>query len=366
VLDNRLEILVITANAPPLRRTVPNVDRRKLNQAIAALGSALTTPTTDPKPSAQALYRMVIAPIEDDLKQANINTLVYSPDLRLRSIPLGALHDGEKWLVERFQITYITASSTSDLTTVRDEQPKILAGTISEDRQKIYTVTFPSHQYPFQGLPAGKPEIKGIQSVIPTTTVLFEQDFTNDQIRDRVSQYNILHFATHGFFELDQPDQSFILLGAPDSKGKNYATLRDVHSIWKLSGIDLVTLSACETGVVAEKSDDKLGIMGLGWQFESAGARAVIASLWNVNDASTSLLMQQFYKNLATGKMTKSEALRQAQLSLLNKQITAKNALTKREAGVEVIATGTRSLPPPPDFSHPYYWAPFILIGNGL
>jgi CHAT domain-containing protein len=106
-------------------------------------------------------------------------------------------------------------------------------------------------------------------------------------------------------------------------------------------------------------------VAGLSYYFLTQNVKSVIASLWLVNDASTSLLMQQFYKHLATGKMTKAEALRQAQLSLLTKQLTAKDAPPRADADVEVTGSANRATGNA-DFAHPYYWAPFILIGNSL
>ena len=123
-----------------------------------------------------------------------------------------------------------------------------------------------------------------------------------------------------------------------------------------------MVLSAYETGV-GGPDDNGIEVPGIGFFFLRDGARSVLASLWQVNDASTSLLMQQFYRTLATGKMSKAEALRQAQLSLLKSNLTAEDA---QRAGVD-----RDTLPPvqqtsPSNLSHPYYWAPFILIGNGL
>ena len=138
-----------------------------------------------------------------------------------------------------------------------------------------------------------------------------------------------------------------------------------------LLATELVVLSACETAL-GGRDKDGIEIAGISNSFLERGAKAVMASLWLVNDASTSLLMQQFYRNLANeggqdAHTTKAEALRQAQLSLLQGKITAKDA---PDRGIEVVerpgVRNTRVNQNSPGFSHPYYWAPFILIGNGL
>jgi Uncharacterized protein conserved in bacteria len=185
-------------------------------------------------------------------------------------------------------------------------------------------------------------------------------ELLNQSLPGRLQQlidYRILHIATHGKFVSEDPEQSFLVLG-------NGQPLKvpDIRNLSDLSAIHLAVLSACET---AKGGPDKEGIevAGLSYYFLTQNVKSVIASLWLVNDASTSLLMQQFYQNLATGKMTKAEALRQAQLSLLTKQLTAKDAL--RRGGVGVTGPAARATGNA-DFAHPYYWAPFILIGNSL
>jgi CHAT domain-containing protein len=111
---------------------------------------------------------------------------------------------------------------------------------------------------------------------------------------------------------------------------------------WQFKNLDLIVLSGCETGLGGNFGTG-VEILGLGYQLQSAGARAVIASLWSVDNGGTQVLMDDFYTNLKTGKYSKAEALQKAQISLINSNNQQKN-----------------------DFSHPYYWSPFILIGNGL
>lgn len=122
----------------------------------------------------------------------------------------------------------------------------------------------------------------------------------------------------------------------------------------------LVVLSACETALGGADADG-LEMSGMSFYFLTNGAKAVIASLWLVNDASTSQLMQQFYQNLSTGQMTKTEALRQAQLAILKSNSQGNNS--NRSSVNYKLGDGEQSISR--NLSHPYYWAPFILIGNG-
>jgi CHAT domain-containing protein len=170
--------------------------------------------------------------------------------------------------------------------------------------------------------------------------------------------YRILHIATHGQFVSGNPENSFLLLG-----NGNKLNITEIKNLTDLGGIHLVVLSACET---ARGGEDKEGIevSGISYYFLTSGAKSVIASLWLVNDASTSQLMRLFYQNLATGKMTKTAALRQAQLSMIAGKTegsdTNRSSVNYTPGQTGNSASISRNL------SHPYYWSPFILIGNGL
>lgn len=169
--------------------------------------------------------------------------------------------------------------------------------------------------------------------------------------------YTVVHLATHSAFVLGTLDDSFMLFGNGDR-----ITLRDMQK-WSLKNVDLVVLSACETGL-----DGNLGngeeILGLGYQMQRAGARAAIASLWSVSDGGTQALMDAFYTALENSNTTKAEALRQAQIALITGDYTALG----KQRGLSVQQRIGTSLPSEVAnrLNHPYYWAPFILIGNGL
>jgi CHAT domain-containing protein len=162
-------------------------------------------------------------------------------------------------------------------------------------------------------------------------------NFNQQTFADRIKGQNILHIATHAKYLSTNPRESYLLLG----NGQKY-TIREIEYLRNLGNVHLVVLSACETGLGETNADGK-EIQGISAYFTGgeSKAKAVLSSLWNVNDTSTSELMKSFYQNLSKGTMTKSEALRQAQLS------TIENTS-------------------PQNYSHPYYWAPFVLIGNGF
>jgi CHAT domain-containing protein len=208
-------------------------------------------------------------------------------------------------------------------------------------------------------------EAKNNQGIYPGKKYL-NRTFDFSTLQDNLRNFKILHLATHGVFVPDSADKSYVLLGTGEQ-----LTIPQIKTLTGLSNIHLVVLSACQTALAGPRQDG-IEIASTAYHFLNRGAKSVMASLWLVNDASTSLLMQQFYKNLANGTsekpMTKAEALRQAQLSILQGKVTAKDAPPGARLGVvpkpgaQAPATDSSRA----DFSHPYYWAPFILIGNGL
>ncbi|MCY7321786.1 MAG: CHAT domain-containing protein [Phormidesmis sp. CAN_BIN36] len=350
VLDDRLELVITTPDSAPLRRTV-NVKREDLNRTIAQFRQALQNPNSDAKPIAQQLYTWLIKPLENDLKQAKPTTIIYSPDAQLRYIPIAALHDGNQWLAQRYSINNITAKSLTDFTAKPQAQPRILAGAFAKGSYTIGTASF-------EGSPFAGREVATLKTLLPNTKELIDQAFSRSATTAQMNEYNILHLATHAAFVPGTKRDSFIVFG--DGK---IATLEDIES-WTLNNLDLVVLSACETGLGGKLGKNGEEILGLGYQFQSRGARATIASLWQVDDGGTQVLMDAFYAILQNQKTTKTAALRQAQIALITGD---HHSIGGQRAGIKIIDLRTNLPKTVSDrLDHPYYWAPFILIGNGL
>ncbi|HEY9625251.1 MAG TPA: tetratricopeptide repeat protein [Crinalium sp.] len=345
VLPDRLELVLVTPNSPPIRRTVP-IPEAQFNQAIAQFRAQITNRQLLYSPAAQQLYRWLIQPIEPELQQAGAETILYAADGQLHYVPLGALYDGEKWLIQRFRINYITAASLTDFGVDRQTDTRVLAAAFSDTAQ-VYQFQVGDRQFSFSGLPAAGVEVQNIASEIPATTELLNQNFSLAAVSSRLDNYTIIHLATHAEFVSGQPEDSFIVFGNGDR-----ATLRDVAT-WHLPHVDLVVLSACKTAVGEELGNGE-EILGFGYQIQRTGARAAIASLWSVDDGGTQMLMTAFYKALQRGNISKAEALRQAQMALITDDYT--------NLGLDQSALLSNHQ----IFSRPYYWAPFILIGNGL
>ena len=327
VLENRLEIVLITPSSPPIHRAVP-VRQREISAAVDKLRSELRDGSNfDFKDTSQQFYKWLIAPIEAELQQANVQTIIYAPDSRLRYIPIATLHDGKQFLVEKYKINNITASSLTNFNRLATNQTKVLAGASTTS----HSVNVLGKTISFGAIPATQKEVKNIVSTFPNVTELVDQSFTKNSTKTGTSSHTIIHLATHGSFNAGTPDESFLIFGDSDR-----LTLREIET-WALKGVDLVVLSACETGV-GGKLGDGTEVLGLGYQFQNAGARAVIASLWIVDDGGTQKLMDAFYANLKKG-VSATESLRLAQVALIQ--------------GGE-------------PFDHPYFWSAFFLIGNGL
>jgi CHAT domain-containing protein len=175
--------------------------------------------------------------------------------------------------------------------------------------------------------------------------------------------HGVVHIASHFVFKPGDDGDSYLLLAGKDEGGAGFhltvADFRDNRNL-TLRHTDLLTLSACETGMSGSAGNGR-EVDGLGTTAQLKGAKAVISSLWSVNDASTGQLMGDFYKRWAEGggKVTKVEALRNAQLDLLLGQVKPNASGTGRG----FVAEKT-TLDAPSGYSHPYYWAPFVLMGN--
>ncbi|MFN9818578.1 MAG: CHAT domain-containing protein [Pseudanabaena sp.] len=351
ILEDHLELIIITANTPPIRKTT-KIKREQLNTAIAGFLSNLRDPSSaNVEKDAQQFYEWIIKPFEAELQQANIQTIIYAPDGQLRYIPLAALHDGKQWLVAKYRINNITASSLTDFTP-RDysELPSVLAAAATNS----HNIKLGDRSIPFGALPATKTEVEAIATLLPKTTTLIDQQFSKNVTLQEMKRNTIIHLATHGYFAVGRAEDSFIIFGDGDK-----ATLTDIAN-WSLTNVSLVVLSACETAI-GGKLGSGVEILGLGYRIQDAGAGAAIASLWKVSDDGTSELMQKLYKNLSQKNISSSEALRQAQIAMIRSN---KKATSSDRANIRIV--GTVPTNQETQLSHPYYWSAFILIGNGF
>ncbi|MGC1308531.1 MAG: CHAT domain-containing protein [Phormidesmis sp.] len=326
ILENRLEIILITPTGAVEQFTVP-VAKETLNQTVSEMQTALKSKALDPKPAAQQLYEWLIEPLARTLAAAKAEKIIYLPDGVLRYVPLAAFYDGQQWLAQKYQSHSITAAMVDDLSQQSSLPLSVVAGAFT-DSNLVLQVEAGSQTFEYHGLSAAKQEIDNLTDTMPGTVALLNGEFTPDSTLGAAAQHQIIHLATHAKFVAGQPEASFILFG--DGSAVN---MRDIQQ-WKLPGVDLVVLSACETGSSADGEGKE--ILGLGFQMQQTGAASAIASLWTVDDFGTAALMNQFYDALSRGAH-KAQALNQAQNDLIESD----------------------------RFSHPYYWAAFILIGNG-
>ncbi|OKH32370.1 hypothetical protein NIES2119_26405 [[Phormidium ambiguum] IAM M-71] len=353
ILENRLELVLVTPDAPPIHRSV-NVKKADLNRAIVEFRMALENPNSDAKAPALKLYNWLIKPIEKDLKQAEAKSIIYAPDGQLRYIPLAALYDGEQWLVQRFVTNNITAMSLTKFIRQRTSQPQVLAGAFATGR---YNFKMEGTPLAFDGLKFAGVEVENIAAIMPGTIKLLDREFSREATIPRLNDFSIVHLATHAMFVTGKPEDSFIVLG-----DGNLFTIRDIQRL-SLPNVELVVLSACQTGIGGKLGNGE-EILGFGYQMQQTGAKAAIASLWKVNDGGTQALMTAFYAALQSENNSLALALQKAQVAL----ITGKD-ISLNKSQYQTVQQRTRSNLPSAvanALSHPHYWAPFILIGNGL
>jgi len=348
VSEKEMDLIVVTGNLRLAPRRIA-ISRQDLTAKVKEMRDRLQDPCSDPRPAAQAMYKLLITPILPDLKGAHAQTIVWELDGALRYIPMSALYDGSHYLAESYRNVLFGASNQSGLVA-----PSIghnwsgLGFGASQRRGEL------------QALPAVPAELEGIfhdasnpdsKGPIPGHIHL-DKDFNGATMASELDNgYPIVHIASH-FVLKPGSDESYLVLGSeepgqPESGRLTYAELRDGPS-FHFDGVELLTLSACQTGTsIAAHSRDGAEVDALDDLAAARGAKAVMATLWSVNDASTGRFMVDFYKDWTSADGTpKSEALRKAQVDMLH-------------GGDDLPGSACRA-----SQRHPFFWAPFILIGN--
>ena len=352
ILDDHVEILLTTTHAVVARQAP--IKRQDLNEKIAAYRKTLSSPSQDPLPQAKALYQLLVGPIADDLHQAGARTLMLSLDDTLRYLPFAALHDDKGYLIESMSVVMVTEA-------VRDK-----LGASPNAKWSVWGLGVTRGGDGYSPLPYVGAELNGItgDKGILVGKVMLDKQFNEGSLRDGLDQgYPIIHIASHFQFTPGSMDDSFLLLG-----DGSRMTLAQIKTKLNFNGVELLTLSACETAL----GDDSVAhhgveVEGLGAIAQQAGAKAVLATLWPVADGSTALLMRALYQAHKSDHVDKADALRDAQLALLRGTAHSDSA-GKAERGLTRVdsppAAASFTADPHAPFAHPFYWAPFILMGN--
>jgi CHAT domain-containing protein len=341
---DRLDLILLLPMGKPIHRIVDAADNQALSDVAQEFRIQLVNPASTPAeylPPAQQLYNWLMQPIVADLQAQQIDTLILCLGKGLRGLPLAALHDGQKFLAEQYNLAIIPAFN------LLDHRPSTLYGT------QVLAMGASKFQ-DNQPLPAVPLELNAITQRHWSGEVLLNQAFTlKDFAAARARHpFGIVHLATHASISANSVQDSYIQFW--DQR----LSLDAVQSL-KLRApvVQLLVLSACQTAL--GNANAELGFAGFAVQ---SGAKAAIASLWQVSDIGTLVLMNELYKYLGTTAI-KSQALRQAQIALLQGNITIDNSPILRGANDPTLQQALQAANQF-NLKHPYYWAAFTLIGN--
>lgn len=321
ILPNQFAVILSLPNQP-LRYHKTQLPQIEVEQILTQMRQSLrpTAFVEDWMPVAQRVYKLLLQPVETELAASGVKTLVFVPDGLLRGVPMAALHDGQQYLIEKYSVVLTPGLQLLQPQPLERQRLQGLLAGLTQARGG------------FAALPNVAVEINQVKSEIPAQ-VLLDQSFTNRSFETKIDSTpsSIVHLATHGQFS-SNADNTFVLTWDGRIKVKQLDQLLRARE-GNLRPIELLVLSACQTA-----TGDKRAALGMAGVAVRSGARSTVASLWSVSDRSTASLMIEFYRELGKPGMTKAEALRRAQITLLHQD----------------------------GYTSPYYWAPFVLLGNWL
>jgi CHAT domain-containing protein len=328
----RLTIILTLPGRAPIARQI-EVSAQDVRRAVLQTREMLRTPVSQEhlyRPVLRELHGWLLGPIHDELDRHQVRTLMVAAHDVLRYVPFAALHDGERYLVERMAVSQF--NEAVDLVDPAASEPWRVAG-LGLTRAVDGLSALPSVASELDALLG----VRGIQG-----RRYLDEAFDRQRLRESLNgPYNTLHVASHFVFDAQRPDLSRLYLG--DRTSISLSELdRDA---WRFDRIRLVVLSACDTGVGGGTDGRGQEVEGLAALVQRQGAHSAVLTLWRIADASTPRLMQRFYADLGSG-LSKAEAMQSAQIQML------------REGRGRAVATPVDAI------RHPFYWAGFMVAGN--
>lgn len=328
ILENRVAVLAKLPQEEGLRYYFSPQSQSEVESAIAALLDELKEDhaTQEGRARSAQVYDWLIRPVEAQLQGQGVKTLAFVLDGTLGSVPMAALYDRQtqQYLLEKEYGTILAPSlQLLDPKPLERENLSVLGAGVSQGQ----TIDGQAYE-PLNNV------VKELKQVEETTAgqILLDDKFTRSNLRDHLSSspFSVVHIATHGKFSSD-PEDTFIIAWQQRLKVADLDNLLRGSDRRNAREIELLILTACETA-----RGDRRATLGIAGVAVRAGARSTLASLWRANDELSVTLIEAFYQQLLENPdLTKTEALRRAQLQLLKKPASA-----------------------------PYEWAPFILVGN--
>ncbi|MGD1807698.1 CHAT domain-containing protein [Dapis sp. BLCC M126] len=347
VYNDKLQLILFTADGQSILKTIYEVNRAKLKEIALQFHVNIIDPRNRNSqsylPLAQKLYNWLISPMASELEAANIDTLLLSMDSGFRLLPVAALHDGKQFLIEKYNISLIPSLSLMNSNYNSLKNTQVLAMGASQFSDK------PS-------LPAVPVELTSITENLWQGDTFLNEEFTRKNLINQRQNYPypIIHLATHAEFKSGDVSKSYIQLW--DEK-LQLDKIRELG--WNNPEVELLVLSACRTAVGDQNAE--LGFAGLAI---ATGVKSALGSFWLVNDEATLGLMTEFYSHLGNVKI-KAEALREAQVAMLRGEVAIADGKLRGSG-----SPGEVALPPElasiqnKNFAHPYYWAGFTMVGS--
>jgi CHAT domain-containing protein len=333
-------------------RLVPEAKAAEVKRVVKRLRKEITDPskteTTSYRDSAKTLYDWIITPLKPDLDTHNIESLVFSLDKGYRAMPVAALYDGQKFLVEQYSLALIPSFSLTDTRYQALQGSKMLGMGITQST---------GGQSP---LPSVAIEVPTLTTQIWQGSGYLDQQSTVAQFKTLTQQerFSIIHLATHALFNPGKVNESYIQFW---NERLTLPQLRDISLSQKWTSapnIEMLVLSACQSALGSDNAE--LGFTGLAVQ---SGVKTAVGSLWSVSDEGSLGLMTEFYRSLKTAP-TRSGALRDAQLGLLQGQVKVVEGQLQLKDGTKVALPDGAAQQKNLSFTHPYYWSAFTMIGN--